>query len=71
MSTKNRLLQIRLQMGLDTGKNITQKDMADILGLERSQYSRYEKQIIQPSLDMALQIARTLNKAVEDIFYLE
>ena len=46
----------------------TQQEMADFLGLKQQQYSRYENNSNQPSLAVALQIAKKLNRRVEDIF---
>ncbi len=65
MGARNRLREIRHQMMIDK-----QKEMADLLGLEQSQYNRYETQQVQPSIELALRIAKALGKSVEDIFYL-
>lgn len=65
MAVKNRLREIRHQMMIDK-----QNEMADYLCLQQQQYNRYEKQGVQPTLEVSLKIAQKLNKRVEDIFYL-
>jgi len=63
---KNRLNEIRHELKLNT-----QKQMAELLGIRPEQYNRYERQITQPTLEVALQIAHNLNRPVESIFYQE
>lgn len=63
---KNRLREIRHKMMIDK-----QNEMAQLLGIAQNQYNRYEKQTGQPTLDVALRIAKRLNKPVEEIFYLD
>jgi putative transcriptional regulator len=63
---KNKLLEIRLQMGYRF-----QKDFAEFLGMEQQDYNRIENNKKQVSLETALQIAQKLNKSVEEIFKLE
>lgn len=65
MGAKNRLRQIRHEMMIDK-----QIEMANLLGIAQNQYNRYEKGG-QPTLEVALRIAKRLNKQVEDIFYLD
>lgn len=65
MPAKNRLNEIRHTLRIDK-----QKTMADKLGLNQAQYNRYERQEMQPSLEIALKIAKMLNKSVEEIFYI-
>lgn len=48
-----------------------QNEMADFLGIQQQQYNRYEKQTVQPSLEVALRMAKKLKRTVDDIFYLE
>lgn len=62
---RNRLKQVRHELHIDY-----QKEMADKLGIHISHYNRYEKQQVQPSLTVALEIAEKLNYQVEDLFYL-
>lgn len=61
---KNRLKEIRHELYIDT-----QVEMAELLDIRPEQYNRYERQITQPSLEVALQIASKLKKPVEYIFY--
>ena len=48
-----------------------QIDMARLLELRQEQYNIYELQRSQPSLEIALRIARKLGRPVEEIFWLE
>lgn len=66
MAAKNRLREIRHELMIDK-----QNEMADLLGIQQQQYNRYEKQNVQPSLEVALRMAKKIKKSVEDIFYLE
>jgi putative transcriptional regulator len=63
---KNRLRQIRHELMIDK-----QNEMADLLGINQSQYNRYERHKAEPTLDAALRIAKKLGKNVEDIFYID
>ena len=63
---RNRLREIKHELLIDK-----QNEMADLLGISQSQYNKYERHKAQPTLDVALKIAKKLNKKVEDIFYLE
>lgn len=65
MTVKNRLREIRHEMMLDK-----QIEMAELLGIQQQQYNRYERQQIQPTLEIALKIALKLNRSVESIFYI-
>lgn len=60
---KNSLRKIRHELEIDT-----QQEMADFLGIKQQQYSRYENNVVQPSLIVALEIAKKLNRPVESIF---
>lgn len=64
MPVKNHLKEIRHELYMDT-----QVEMADFLEIRPEQYNRYERQITQPSLEIALHIAKKLKKTVEEIFY--
>ncbi len=66
MAAKNRLRKIRHEMMIDK-----QNEMADLLGIQQQQYNRYEKQSVQPSLEVALRMAKKPKRSVDDIFYLE
>lgn len=61
---KNRLLEIRLKKGFKY-----QKDFAEYLQLSRPQYSKYENNIEQPSIDVLYKIAKKLNLKIDDIIY--
>lgn len=65
MSARNRLREIRHEMLIDK-----QIEMANLLGIAQNQYNRYEKGG-QPTLEVALKIAKRLNRPVEDIFFLD
>jgi DNA-binding XRE family transcriptional regulator len=60
---KNSLRKIRHELEIDT-----QQEMANLLGIKQEQYSRYENNVNQPSLAVALEIAKKLNRLVESIF---
>lgn len=64
MAVKNRLKDIRHELYIDT-----QLEMSKLLGIAQEQYNRYERQIAQPSFEVALKIAQRLGKKIEDIFY--
>lgn len=59
---KNKLLEIRLQKGYKF-----QKDFAELLGIARNQYSRYENNSAQPSLEVLYDISKKLNYHMEDL----
>ncbi|NLJ82257.1 MAG: helix-turn-helix transcriptional regulator [Bacteroidales bacterium] len=52
-------------------KNITQKDLADIISVSRQTINAIEAGKYVPSTVLALKIARFFGKPVEDIFLLE
>lgn len=62
---KNNLRKIRHELEIDT-----QQEMADFLSIKQQQYSRYENNVVQPSLGVALEMAQKLNRPVESIFRL-
>lgn len=66
MTIKNRLREIRHELMVDK-----QIDMARLLGLRQEQYNIYELQRSQPSLEIALRIAKKLNRPVEEIFWID
>jgi putative transcriptional regulator len=65
MQLKNHLKLYRVQADL------TQEELASILGVRRETILFLEKKKHVPSLELALKIARFFKVAVEDIFYLE
>ncbi|MDD4792934.1 MAG: helix-turn-helix transcriptional regulator [Firmicutes bacterium] len=62
---KNNIRQLRKQAGL------RQADMAQLLGVTRQTVIAIENDKYNPSLELAMKIARLLKKPVEDIFTLE
>lgn len=54
-----------------TTKNLTQEELAKILGVTRQTIIAIEKGNYTPSVLLALKIARFLKKPVESIFKLE
>ncbi|RVU01445.1 transcriptional regulator [Mucilaginibacter limnophilus] len=52
-------------------KNITQGELADLIGVSRQTINTIESNKYVPSTVLALKIARVFNKAVEQIFELE
>jgi len=61
-SLKNNLREFRLR------KNISQKELALILGVTRQTIIALEKQRYSPSLHLALRIAKYFGAKVEDLF---
>lgn len=61
---KNRLVDIRLRMGYQF-----QKDFAEFLGVNKTQYNRWEKNVMQPDPDKMFLICEKLGKKIEDVFY--
>ena len=66
MPIRNKLLQIRLQIGYKK-----QKDFAEFLGISRPQYNKYENNKEQPSIDVFYKIANKLGMKVDDLIYYE
>jgi len=52
-------------------KNITQADLADLIGVSRQTINTIESNRYVPSTVLALKIARVFGKQVEEIFILE
>jgi len=52
-------------------KNITQGELAEIIGVSRQTINSIESNKYVPSTILALKIARVFDKPVEDIFALE
>ncbi|SHJ51732.1 helix-turn-helix transcriptional regulator [Tepidibacter formicigenes] len=63
---KNRLKEIRCEKEF-----ISQKDFASFLGINKHQYSKYERNVLQPNLETAFKICIILDLDIKDIFYLE
>ena len=63
---KNRLRVFRFQHN-----TITQEELADQVGVTRQTILAIEKGKFNPSMKLALQLARVLGARVDEIFYLE
>lgn len=63
---KNRFLEIRLRRGFKF-----QKDFAEFLGINKSQYNKYEKNKEQPSLEVLYNSAKLLGCSMDDLIYIE
>ena len=57
---KNRLLEIRLNLGYKYAKDFAEN-------INNQQYSRYESNKSQPTLETAYKIAKKLNIRIEDL----
>ena len=62
---KNNIKQLRKSEGL------RQEDMAKILGVSRQTIIAIENDTYNPTLDLAMKVARLLQLHVEEIFILE
>lgn len=60
---KNRLRELR------AAKNWSQSDLADKLDVSRQTINAIETEKYDPSLPLALKIARLFKQSVEDIFF--
>ncbi|GAA4338066.1 helix-turn-helix transcriptional regulator [Mucilaginibacter gynuensis] len=52
-------------------KNMTQADLADLIGVSRQTINTIESNKYVPSTILALKIARVFGKPVEEVFILE
>jgi putative transcriptional regulator len=52
-------------------KGLSQQDLADEVGATRQTIGLIEKGKYNPSLNLCIRIARTLNKTLNDIFWYE
>jgi putative transcriptional regulator len=64
MAVKNRLKSFRHK------QEMNQKEFADFLGVNQSQYNRYERNTHQPTLEIAIKISDKLGVPVNAIFYI-
>lgn len=62
---KNRIKELRKQAGL------RQEDMAAALGVTRQTINAIENQKYNPTLELAMKLARLLKTPVEELFILE
>ncbi len=70
MSGNGREIGSRLRE-VRTGRNLTQAKLAELVGVSRQTINYIEQGTYCPSTRLALQLARTLESRVEDLFYLE
>ncbi|MBQ8966370.1 helix-turn-helix transcriptional regulator [Ruminococcus sp.] len=56
---------------LRASKNMKQGDLADLVGVRRETIIRLEKGQYNPSLKLAMDIAKIFGTSVEDIFFFE
>ena len=56
---------------LRASKNLSQEDLANLVGVRRETIARLEKGIYNPSLKVAMDIAKVFDKTVEEIFFFE
>ena len=52
-------------------QELTQEQLADIVGVRRGTIMRLEKAQYNPSLNLAIDISRAVNAPIEDIFIFE
>lgn len=63
---KNKLKEIRMkEYMMDSG------EFAKMLGVPRSTYSQWENESNNPPLNKAFEVAKRLNRKLEDIWYSE
>ena len=65
MTLKNNLKEYRLQ------KSLSQEQLAESVSVSRQTIISIEKSVYQPSITLALKLAKHLKVRVEDLFYLE
>ena len=65
MTLKNNLKEYRLQ------KSLSQEQLAESVSVSRQTIISIEKSVYQPSITLALKLAKFLKVRVEDLFYLE
>lgn len=52
-------------------KNLSQQELADLVGATRQTIGLIEKGKYNPSLNLCIRIARTLDKTLDDLFWEE
>ena len=52
-------------------RRLSQEDLANLLNVSRQTINAIEREKYDPSLPLALKIAKVFQKKVEDIFFLE
>lgn len=61
---KNRLKEIRMREYM-----LSSKEFAKLLGVPISTYSQWENESNNPTLNKAFEVAKILNRNLEDIWY--
>lgn len=59
---KNRIRELRVE------RNLTQEDLAEIIGVSRQTINAIEKEKFDPSLPTAFKMAKLFEKTIEEIF---
>ncbi|GBZ04607.1 TPA: helix-turn-helix transcriptional regulator [Staphylococcus aureus] len=59
---ENRIRELRVR------ENLTQENLAEILNVSRQSISSIESNKVNPSLLIAMRIAKVFSKSVEDLF---
>lgn len=54
-----------------TEKNLSQQELADLVSVTRQTIGLIEKGRYNPTLNLCIKIARTLNKTLNDLFWEE
>jgi transcriptional regulator with XRE-family HTH domain len=52
-----------------TDKNISQQELADIIGVHYTHVSRYERNLAQPSIEVVKKIAEALDVSIDTLIY--
>ncbi len=52
-----------------TEKNISQAELADLIGMHSTHISRYERDLTQPTLDVVRKIAESLKVSADQLIY--
>lgn len=55
--------------GIRTEHNLSQETLAESVGVTRQTIISIEKGVYQPSVGLAIKLAKKLNKTVESLFY--
>ncbi|WP_055070686.1 helix-turn-helix domain-containing protein [Clostridium massiliamazoniense] len=66
MPIKNKLLQVRLQLGYRK-----QIEFAEFLGLNKTQYNKYENNMQQPSIEIFYKISKKLGISIDELIEFE
>ena len=64
MGVKNRLKEIRMREYM-----MSAKDFSNMLNVKKSTYSQWENELNNPTLEKAFEVAKMLNKNINEIWY--